>query len=64
MNRKQWETLGIGIPGIIAMSLFSRFYIDTFNSLDKINQIYLSELFAACITIVIFIIRKKFNKKF
>lgn len=61
MNKAQLKVLAIGIPGIFAVGFFSRFYIDTYNSFDKINQIYLSELFASIIAIAIFVIRKKFK---
>ena len=61
MKNAQLKVLAIGVPGIIGMGFFSKFYIDTYNSLDKIHQIYLSELIAAIIAITIFVIRKKFK---
>ena len=61
MNRQQWKVLLIGIPGIIGMGLFSHFYTSTYNSLEEVKQVYLSEVIAATIGVTIFSVRKKFK---
>ena len=59
LNKKQWNVIFVGIPGTIGIGFLSWYYPIIHNSLDKIHQIYLTEVFAAGITVTIMIIKKR-----
>ena len=58
MHKNPLMIILVVIIGIV-VALFASFYIDLYGSLDKFQRIYLSEVFAAIVAIIIFVIKKK-----